>query len=115
MTEEQAQKIVYAFVDVLCEGAPIVCDADRLPYPKETIRQAFDIHIRGYDDLERISSELFKKKGYDKDLSDLRAIRVRLDDFKTIEPEDKPAIERLKTGSLSPEDTVRVIVKYRST
>ena len=45
MKIHEARKIVYDFINVVAEGAPIVCDADRLKHPKDVIIEAFDVYI----------------------------------------------------------------------
>lgn len=115
MTEDEAQEVVYAFIDVVSEGAAIVCDTDRLQHPKETIAQAFKIHIEGYEKLRAISAETFKQMGYDKQVEDLNAMWMRLDDFKQIAPEDKPAIAALMTEKMPSEATMQVMAKYLTT
>ena len=112
MTEDEAQEIVYGFIDVVSEGAAIVCDADRLQHPKETIARAFKIHIEGYETLRAISAETFREMGYDKQVENLKSMWVRLDDFKQIIPEDKPAVAALITGKMPSEDTIQVLAKY---
>jgi len=112
MTEDQAQKIVYAFIDVLSLSAAMVCDADRLPYPKETIKEAFRIVLGGYENMRALSEETFRDMGYEKELSNLSAMSVRVDDFKIIAPEDKAAIASLVTKSMPTEDTMRAMLKY---
>ena len=65
MSDDLAQTVVYAFIDRMAAGAPLVGDASTLPYPKETIRAAFIKHIEHYEGMRRISEELFRSKGYD--------------------------------------------------
>jgi hypothetical protein len=55
MNEDEAQTIVYAFIDCMATGAPYIGDASLLPYPKEVIRQTFYKHIEHCESMRRIS------------------------------------------------------------
>jgi hypothetical protein len=113
MSDELAQNIVYAFIDRMAVGAPLVGDASTLPYPKETIRTAFTKHIDHYEGMRRISEELYRSKGYDETVRQLRSMYMRLDDWHEIDPEDKDTVSRMNnlTGP-PPEWAMPIIGKY---
>lgn len=113
MSDDLAQTIVYAFIDLMAAGAPYIGDARRLPYPKSTLRAAFTKHIEHYEGMRRISEALFRSKGYDQTVQQLRAMYMRIDDWHDIDPEDQEAVNRLNSHSGPPPDwAMPLIGKY---
>ncbi|WP_038168511.1 hypothetical protein [Verrucomicrobium sp. BvORR106] len=112
MSEDEAQRVVYAFVDVVAEGAPVVSDVDRLPYPKEKIREAFEIHLAGYENLRAMSSKIFAEKGYDKLVEQMKTVAVFLEGFKKIDPEDKGLIAAMVPNPPMTREMLALTVKY---
>ncbi|YCM42817.1 hypothetical protein V2O64_16030 [Verrucomicrobiaceae bacterium 227] len=113
MSEERAQTIVYAFIDRMAEGAPLVGDAETLPYPKETIRAAFIMHLDHYEEMRKISEEVFRRNGYDETVEQLRGMSMRLNDWHIIDPEDKDAVARMNSLAGPPEAwAVPIMGKY---
>jgi hypothetical protein len=88
MTEDEAQQIVYAFADVLSEHSEYILDARLLQHPKAMVYTAFAKHIAHYEKLYSMDAALFRRKGYDVTLEQLRALRLRVGDFQEIDPED---------------------------
>lgn len=113
MSDDLAQTVVYAFIDRMAEGAPLIGDASTLPYTKETIRSAFITHIEHYDGMRRISEELFRSKGYDETVQQLRAMYMRVDDWHDIDPEDRDAVFRINSLQGPPPDwVIPILLKY---
>jgi hypothetical protein len=113
MTDDEAQAIVYAFVDLVATRNPYIGDASMLPYPKETIRQALHKHLEHYYALRRISEETFRQLGYDKTVEQLGAMSVYLDDWHDIDAEDKEAVARLNAvEGLPPDWAAPLLAKY---
>ncbi len=112
MTEDQAQEIVCAYLDVIEEGNPIVSDEERLPCPKEKIREAFYIHINGYENMRALSETTFKEMGYDKHVAGLQSMLAGLDSFMTILPEDKQAVANLLTEPMPSMVSMKIMAKY---
>lgn len=113
MSDDLAQAIVYAFIDLMADGAPYVGDARKLPYPKETIRSAFIKHIEHYEVMRTISAELFRSKGYDQTVQQLRSMYMRIGDWHDIDPEDQDAVSRLNNHKGPPPDwAMPIIGKY---
>ena len=113
LTDDEAQTIVYAFIDLVAAGNPYIGDASTLPFPKHIIRQAFHKHLQHYYALRRISEDTFRELGYDKTVEQLSAMSVYLDDWHDLDPEDRDAIARLNavTGP-PPEWAAPLLAKY---
>ena len=112
MNDEEAQKIVYVFVDLVATRNPYIGDASTLPYPKETIREALHRHLDHYYALRRISEETFRELGYDKTVEQLGAMLVYLDDWHEIDAEDKEAVARLNAVEGLPDWAAPLLAKY---
>jgi hypothetical protein len=113
MSDNLAQAVVYAFIDRMAAGAPFVGDARTLPYPKDTIRAAFIKHLEHYEGMRRISEELFRSKGYDETVHQLRTMFMRLDDWHDIDHEDRDAVARMNAvQGPPPEWAMPIIGKY---
>ena len=89
MTDEDAQTIVYAFVDLVAARNPYIGDASTLPYPKETIRKAFYKHLEHYHRMWLLSEETFRELEYHDTVEKLSAMLVYLDDWHDIDADDK--------------------------
>lgn len=114
MNDDEAQTIVYAFIDCMAAGTPYIGDASLLPYPKETIRQAFYKHIEHYQSMRDISAETFRELGHDKTLDQLGSMCFRLDDWYDIDAEDKSRIAELNRSEPPFPDCVHLLMaKYR--
>lgn len=115
LSGKQADDVIDAFCDMLAEGAPIVGDASKLPFPKDIIEQAFAMKIDEYEQLRAIVPEAFEQTDCNIDLEQLRAMQVRISDWYDIDSSDKAAIERLnKTEGPTPVWALPLIVKYLS-
>jgi hypothetical protein len=114
MTPNEAQTIVYAFVDEMADRMPFVGDEDTLPYPKESIRIAMAIHIQHYESLMNLNPEAFKKLGHDKDLEALKAMRVRIDDWHKIDQCDKELVAKVNLEKSLPVWGLPLVAKYMS-
>jgi hypothetical protein len=113
MTDEEAQTIVYAFVDLVAAGNPYIGDASTLPYPKETIRHAFYKHLDHYRSFRLISEETFRELGYHETVEKLSAMLVYLDDWHDIDAADKDAVVRLNAiQGLPPDWAAPLLAKY---
>jgi hypothetical protein len=113
MTDDDAQTIVYAFVDLVAARNPHIGDASTLPYPKETIRQAFHKHLEHYHRMRLVSEQTFRELGYHKTVEKLGAMLVYLDDWHDIHPDDKEAVTRLNAiDGPPPEWAASLLAKY---
>jgi hypothetical protein len=113
MTDEYAQSIVYAFVDLVAARNPYIGDASTLPYPKETIRQAFYKHLEHYHRMRLVSEETFRQLGYHDTVEKLGAMLVYLDDWHDIDADDKEAVTRLNAiEGPPPKWAVPLLAKY---
>ena len=98
MPEQEAQDIVYAFVDVMAEHADFILDARLLPESKQRLYQAFNQHIMHYETLKNISLPKFQEEGWDETLDQLKVLRRRISDFQTIDPEDESLVAQINSG-----------------
>ena len=113
LSEDDAQTIVYAFVDVMAKGAPHIGDASTLTYPKDLIGRAFVKHIEHYEMLRKMSEETFRRLGHDEELRLIRSLFIRLGDWHDIDPKDKDIVARLNTLKGPPPDwAMEVMAKY---
>jgi hypothetical protein len=113
MTDEDAQTIVYAFVDLVAARNPYIGDASTLPYPKETIRKAFYKHLEHYHRMRLLSEETFRELEYHDTVEKLSAMLVYLDDWHDIDDADKEAITRLNAiEGPPPEWAAPLLAKY---
>lgn len=63
--------------------------------------------------MRRISEELFRSKGYDETVQQLRAMSMRLDDWHDIDPEDRDAVAHMNAvQGPPPEWAMPIIGKY---
>ena len=113
ISDEDAQNIVYAFIDLMDAGAPYIGDASILPYPKDTLKSAFAKHIEHYEGMRKISEELYRSKGYDEIVKELQVMAVRINDWHDIDSEDLEAVRKLnKIQGIPPEWAMPLIAKY---
>jgi len=113
ITDEAAQTIVYAFIDLVAAGNPYIGDASKLPYPKETIRQAFHKHLEHYHRMRLLSEETFRELGYCDTVKKLGAMLVYLNDWHDIDADDKEAVTRLNAiDGPPPEWAAPLLAKY---
>jgi uncharacterized membrane protein YhaH (DUF805 family) len=113
LSDEQAQEIVYAFIDIMKDGAPYIGDEETLPFPKEIIRKAFGQHIQHYTNMRSINEEAYNRMGYAERVKELEALSVHIDDWYRIHPEDKKTVAKLnKTNGPPPEWALPIMVKY---
>ena len=112
MSDDEAQTIVYAFIDYTAHDSPFIGDSSTLPYPKETIRRAFYKHIEHYEVMRRFSAATFREMGYDKTVDELGAMLTHLDDWHDIDQEDKDTITKLNREQSLPSWAIPIMAKY---
>lgn len=113
ISEQEAQDVVYSFIDLMSEGAPFIGDADNLPHSKTTIKKSFIKHIEHYEAMRRMNEAHFINNGYDQTVGQLKMMALRLDDWHDIAPEDKEDVQKLnQVEGPPPEWALPLIVKY---
>ena len=114
MSIAQARKYVYAFGDLLAQGAPLIGDASTLPCPRDKLRQAFQVYLAWMNAERSKDSINFEKEGYGETLRAAESCFARLSDFHDIAPEDKAAVERANRNpsSFISDEGIELLGKY---
>ena len=110
---DEAQDIVYAFIDRMAEGPPHLGDAATLPHSKTVLRAAFLEQIQHYEIMRSISEEKFRSMGYDKTVDQLHSMYLMIAEWHDIDAEDREEVTRLNaTQGPPPEWAMPMILKY---
>jgi hypothetical protein len=126
MTFEEADRLVYAFVDLMSEDIGLILDAALLPVPKTRMKLAFAVWLEDKRTklvgLTVLRDELVDKSWANdaiercsKELNLAECLSVSLEDFVFIAPSDRNAVAALNAipkGETWPEWAPPLFLKY---
>ncbi len=115
MNIQQARDIVYGFADILGAGAPWIPDAATLPWPKSTIKHAFDVYVEAMVAEKNKNPALFQREGYQDTLDQAYSVMLHIDDYHDIAEEDREAVARANARpktDMWDDETMKLLMKY---